>query len=97
MKGREYIKRNSKELFIKQTKSKARLIYEHKCKNCQCDFISNRKTAVYCSNACKVSFYRNRDKILANIAKRKMYYELAEKALQNKYGVKHIVTVKIKK
>jgi hypothetical protein len=85
MKGKAYLKRNQKELFIKATKSKARLIYEHKCKHCNCDFISNRKTAVYCSDSCKVSFYRKRDKILENIAKRKKYLELTEKALKTKY------------
>lgn len=55
-----YFLRNKKELIVRPTKSKARLIYEHKCPNCSNDFISNRLRAIYCSDNCRIIFFRKK-------------------------------------
>ena len=48
-----YLVRNSKKLFVKPTQSPAKAKYEHVCQHCGIDFISNRRTAKFCSNSCR--------------------------------------------
>jgi uncharacterized OB-fold protein len=62
MKLKTYIRRNKKDLIVRPTKGKGRLIYEHTCNNCGKDFISNRRTAKYCSNSCRISWYKKNAK-----------------------------------
>lgn len=57
-----YFRRNKKDLLAKPTKSKARLKYEHKCPNCGKEFISNRITAVYCTDKCRVYAFKKKKK-----------------------------------
>lgn len=74
-----YIKRNGKDLYVKLTKGNARLIYERVCGNCGRDFISNKTTAWYCSDSCRVMGYRKKKKLEKELAAlegiKKMYYE----------------------
>ncbi len=60
MKIKTYLQRNGKDLYIKLTKSKGRMKYEHKCNHCCNDFISNRLTAKYCSDNCRIYAYKKR-------------------------------------
>lgn len=64
MKVKTYIQRNGKDLVVKLTKSKGRLIYQHICGQCNIEFISNRKTAKYCSDTCRKRHYdfKNRER-----------------------------------
>ena len=55
-----YFRRNKKDLLARTTKSKARLKYEHKCPNCSKEFISNRITAIYCSDKCRIYSFKKR-------------------------------------
>lgn len=57
-----YITRNKKELYVKLTEKKGRLKYERVCLHCSRDFISNRSTALYCSDDCRVKEYRRKKK-----------------------------------
>lgn len=52
-----YIIKNGKKMFVKPTKSNAKLKYEHECGWCGKTFISNRKTAKFCSNSCRVQYH----------------------------------------
>ncbi len=52
------INRNKENILVKIPKSKnAKLTYTHTCVWCEEKFISARKTAFYCSNACKQKAY----------------------------------------
>jgi hypothetical protein len=57
-----YITRNNKELYVKLTKKKGRLKYERICLHCHRDFISVRKTALYCSDGCRVNEFKRQKK-----------------------------------
>jgi len=61
-KTKTYITRNKKELYVKLTKTKGRLKYERICLCCSRDFISNRSTALYCSDYCKLKEYKRKKK-----------------------------------
>jgi len=42
---------------IRITKSVAKVTHEKQCLMCEAWFISNRTTAKYCSNSCRIGFY----------------------------------------
>ena len=55
------IRRNNKDYFIKETKGKhTKVRFSHTCEWCGREFLSNRTTAKYCSDSCKVSAYNQR-------------------------------------
>lgn len=60
MSQKVYIRKSGKDLYPRMTKSKARLKYEHKCEHCSKEFISNRITAKYCSDNCRVYAFNKR-------------------------------------
>lgn len=53
-----YFERNGKELKVRLTTKKARLKYARVCLYCSADFISNRKTALYCCDAHRVYAFK---------------------------------------
>jgi hypothetical protein len=57
-----YFERNSKKLKVRLTTKKARLKYERKCLYCLSDFISNRKTALFCCDNCRVYYHKKKKK-----------------------------------
>jgi hypothetical protein len=71
MKVKTYIQRNGKDLVVKLTKSKGRLIYQHVCNQCNVEFISNRQTAKYCSDGCRKKQYDFRKKEMAEVESKK--------------------------
>jgi len=64
MKTTNYIMRNGKTMFLKTSgkgnKKKARLISQHQCQQCKCDFLSNKTTAKYCSDNCRQKAFQVR-------------------------------------
>lgn len=87
MEVKTYIKRNGKNLVIRLTKSKGRLIYEHICFHCGLDFISNRITAIYCSDKCKKAEYREKKKkSKETISRISMSSIMEEIRIKNKMG-----------
>ena len=79
MKVKTYIQRNGKDLVVKLTKGKGRLIYQHLCRQCSTEFISNRSTAIYCSDGCRKKQFdevkRKRSKEVAVIRVKKFMRE----------------------
>lgn len=57
------IRRNNIDYLIKESNGKVR--YSKKCPVCECDFLSSRSTAKYCSNSCKQEAYYYRHGINA--------------------------------
>lgn len=57
-----YFERNNKQLRVRTTSKKARLKYERKCLYCLTDFISNRKTALFCCDDHRVYFHKAKKK-----------------------------------
>lgn len=48
--GKSYIVKSSKRGNLKE---------KHICVNCKKPFLSNRSTAKYCSDACRIKYYRS--------------------------------------
>jgi hypothetical protein len=57
-----YFERNNKKLKVRLTIKEGKLKYERKCLYCMTDFISNRKTALYCCDSHRVSFHKGKKK-----------------------------------
>lgn len=79
-KTQAYVTRNGKELFVRLTGKKARLIYERICLNCSRDFISNRSTSLYCCDDCRVKLWKKNKKE----RERRLWIEETKKRLLNK-------------
>lgn len=62
MKPSGIIKRNGKLLYLKTDfkKKNTRLIYERVCAYCGIDFMSNRKTAIYCCTDHRIYAFKKR-------------------------------------
>lgn len=61
-KSESYFERNGKKLKVRLTTKEGKLKYERKCLYCMCDFISNRKTSLYCCDSHRVSFFKDKKK-----------------------------------
>lgn len=60
-----YVKIGRDKLKIKECK-KGRVKYHKKCLYCGVKFISNRETAIYCSDKCKMAYHRKFKEALDN-------------------------------
>lgn len=59
-----YIIRNGKKHVIKDTKKGGKVTYSRECLECSQLFLSNRTTALYCSNSCRAKKHRRDAKFL---------------------------------
>lgn len=53
-----YINGYGDKIVLKTTKSNAKLQYRHECLYCGQTFLSNRKTAKYCGDYCRIMNFR---------------------------------------